>query len=216
MKIIYFISYLIKGLIRKIAGKITDWSCKMYSICGKETYFTMYALIGNFPRNKNKIKIGNNSVVEGKLVVFKYGGEIIIGDNVYIGLNSNIWSGEQVTIGNNILISHNVNIIDTNSHEIDHIERAERFRSLVKYGHPKDKASIITNKIKIGDYVWISFGATVLKGVSIGEGAIIAANAVVTKDVAPFTLVAGNPAKVVKQLNPNSTYKPQFDNLFQR
>jgi acetyltransferase-like isoleucine patch superfamily enzyme len=212
MKIIYFISYLIKGFIRKTAGKVTDWSCKAHSICGKKSYFTMNAAIGNFPRNKNKIKIGKDCVIEGKLVVFKYGGEIIVGDNVYIGLNSNVWSGEQVIIGSNVLISHNVNVIDTNSHEIDHIERAERFRRLVKYGHPKDKASIVTSKIKIGDYVWISFGATVLKGVTIGEGSIIAANAVVTKDVAPFTMVAGNPAKVVKQLNPNSTYKPSFDN----
>jgi acetyltransferase-like isoleucine patch superfamily enzyme len=209
MKIIYFISYLIKGSIRKAAGKITDWSCKAHSICDKRTYFTMNATVGNFPRNKNKIKIGEDSVIEGKLVVFKYGGEIIVGNNVYIGLNSNIWSGEQVIIGNNVLISHNVNVIDTNSHEIDHVERAERFRNLVKHGHPKDKASIVTSKIKIEDYVWISFGATVLKGVTIGEGAIVAANAVVTKDVLPYTMVAGNPAKVVKQLNPISTYKSQ-------
>jgi acetyltransferase-like isoleucine patch superfamily enzyme len=200
MRALFFISYLFKGAIRKIAGKITDWSCKMYTLCGKGTYFKMNASIGNFPRDRKKIKIGINSVIEGKLVVFNYGGEIIIGDNVYVGLNSNIWSGEKVIIGNDILISHNVNIIDTNSHEIDHIERAERFKNLIKYGHPKDKASIITSSIKIEDYVWISFGATVLKGVTIGKGAIIAANAVVTKDVPPFTLVAGNPARIVKQL----------------
>jgi len=212
MRIIYFISFLIKGLVRKISGQITDWSCKAHSICGEKTYFTMNAAIGNFPRNMNKIIIGKDSVIEGKLVVFKYGGQINIGNNVYIGLHSNIWSGEQVVIGNNVLISHNVNVIDTNSHEIDHVERAERFRSLVKNGHPVDKASIITSQIKIGDYVWISFGATILKGVTVGEGAIIAANAVVTKDVEPFTMVAGNPAKVVKHLNPNSIYKPSFDN----
>lgn len=211
MKIIFFISYLIKGLIRKSAGKITDWSCKAHSICDRGTYFTMSATVGNFPRNKNKVKIGKACVIEGKLVVLKYGGQIIVGDNVYIGLNSNIWSGEQVIIGDNVLISHNVNVIDTNSHEIDHIERAERFKNLVKHGQPKDKASIVTGKIKIGDYVWISFGASVLKGVTIGEGAIVAANAVVTKDILPFTMVAGNPAKVVKQLNPNSTYKSKFD-----
>ena len=62
-------------------------------------------------------------------------------------------------------------------------------------------------KINVKDYVWISFGATILKGVTIGEGAIVAANAVVTKDVPAFTLVAGNPAIVVKKLNPVSNYK---------
>lgn len=206
MKTLYYLSYILKGGIRKIAGLITDWSCKMHSICGKGTFFKMTAAIGNFPRDKNKIIIGKHSVIEGKLVVFNYGGSISIGDNVYVGVNSNIWSGEEVQIGNNILISHSVNIIDTNSHEIDHVERSERFKSLVKYGHPIDQASIVAEKIVIEDYAWISFGAAVLKGVTIGKGAIVAANATVVKDVPPFTLVAGNPAKEIKKLNPESVY----------
>jgi len=211
MNIIYFISYLLSGATRRVAGKVIDWSCKAFTTCDEGAYFKMNGFVENNSKDKNKIKIGKNSVIEGRLVVFNYGGEIIVGDNVYIGKHSNIWSGEQVEIGNNVLISHNVNVIDTNSHEIDHIERAERFRNLVKYGHPKDKASVITSKIKIGDYVWISFGASVLKGVTIGQGAIIAANAVVTKDVPPFTIVAGNPAREIKQLDPNSSYNSQFE-----
>ncbi|NVO02172.1 MAG: hypothetical protein HXX09_05670 [Bacteroidetes bacterium] len=69
-----------------------------------------------------------------------------------------------------------------------------------KAGIRKEKENIITAPIIINDFVWINFNAIILKGVTIGEGAIIAAGAVVTKDVPPFTLVGGNPARVIKQL----------------
>jgi acetyltransferase-like isoleucine patch superfamily enzyme len=200
MKIIYYVAYLFKGLLRKISHKITDWACKNDVVFGNGTRFTMSAKVENISKQRYNIIINENTIIEGRLVVFNYGGEIKIGNNSYIGLGSNIWSGESVIIGDNVLISHNVNIIDTNSHEMDHLERAERYSSLIKKGHPKDKSSIITGKIVIEDYAWISFGATILKGVTIGEGAIVAACAVVTKDVPPFTVVAGNPAVVVKKL----------------
>lgn len=200
MKVIHYLAYLFKGLSRKISHKITDWACKKDVIFSKGVQFTMTAKVENISKNTNNIIIGQNTIVEGRLVVFNYGGKINIGKNSYIGLGSNIWSGESVIIGDNVLISHNVNIIDTNSHEMDHLERAERYSSLIKNGHPKGKSSIITGKIVIKDYAWISFGATILKNVTIGEGAIVAACAVVTKDVPPFTVVAGNPAVVVKKL----------------
>jgi acetyltransferase-like isoleucine patch superfamily enzyme len=109
-------------------------------------------------------------------------------------------------VGNHVLIAHNVNIVDTNSHEIPHIERAERYIELITKGYPVEKASIQTAPITIEDYVWISFNATILKGVTIGKGAIVAAGAVVTKDVPPFTIVAGNPAVVVKTLEEQKQY----------
>ncbi|MBF4465673.1 acyltransferase [Flavobacterium sp. LC2016-12] len=200
MRVIYYCAYLFKGFIRKLSHKITDLACKKDVLFEKGTKFTMTAKVENISKNINNIVIDENTIVEGRLVVFNYGGKINIGKNVYVGVGSNIWSGESVTIGNDVLISHNVNIIDTNSHEMDHIERAERYLSLIKNGHPRDKTSIITSPIIIKDHAWISFGATVLKGVTIGEGAIIAAGAVVTKNVPPFTVVAGNPAVVVKNL----------------
>ncbi|MEO8253405.1 MAG: acyltransferase [Flavobacterium sp.] len=147
------------------------------------------------------IKVGKNTHIRGKLMVFGYGGNIIIGDNSYVGKYSNIWSAEQIEIGDNVLISHNVNIIDTNSHEIGYLERAEAFCSLIKDGPPSiNKFKVPTSKIIIEDYVWISFNVILLKGVTIGKGAIIAAGSVVTKDVAPFTMVAGNPAKFIKNI----------------
>ena len=118
-----------------------------------------------------------------------------------MGDGTRVWSGESVTIGNNVLISHNVEIVDTTSHEINHTERATRYKQLMKNGPWLTKGSIKTSPIVIEDDVWISFNAIILKGVTIGKGAIIAAGAVVVKDVPSWTMVAGNPAKIVKKLS---------------
>ena len=67
--------------------------------------------------------------------------------------------------------------------------------------NPYERTSTISKPVKIGDRVWIGIAATILPGVTIGENSIVAAGAVVTKDVPPNTIVAGNPAKVVKKLD---------------
>jgi acetyltransferase-like isoleucine patch superfamily enzyme len=157
-------------------------------------------IIYNNANDPSKIVIGKESHIQGELNVFKYGGQITIGDNAYIGKDSRIWSGESITIGNNVLISHFCNIIDTDSHETDAIERAERYKDLVKNGPWSTKGSIKSSPIVIHDHAWISFNVTILKGVTIGEGAIIGANSVVTKDVPEYCLAVGNPAQIVKKL----------------
>jgi acetyltransferase-like isoleucine patch superfamily enzyme len=154
----------------------------------------------NLSEKKELINIDENTHIKGELLIFKFGGEIKIGANCYIGEGTRIWSAENIEIGNNVLVSHNVNIIDTNSHEIDHQERSEGYISLLKNGHAKTQGSIISKSILIKNYAWINFNAVILKGVTIGEGAIVAAGSVVTKDVPDFTMVAGNPAKIIKQL----------------
>jgi acetyltransferase-like isoleucine patch superfamily enzyme len=160
------------------------------------------AVISN-AQDKSKIIVGSGTHIRGILNVFKYGGKITIGENCYVGDHTRIWSGENITIGNFVQISHNVNIMDTNAHEIDAIERAERYVDLINNGSWTDKGNVLTAPIVIGDYAWISFNATILKGVTIGEGAIVGANAVVTKDVPGYTLVTGNPARIIKNLPKN-------------
>ncbi len=169
-------------------------------ILGRHTQIYAESEIYNLQNDINKIVLGNNTHIRGELLIFKYGGKIEIGDNTFVGTGSRIWSGESVKIGSNVLISHNVNIIDSNSHEMDHLERAEGFISIIKNGYPSEKKSILTSPIIIDDYTWISFNVCILKGVHIGKGAIIAAGSVVTKDVPEFCMAAGNPAVVVKQL----------------
>ena len=168
------------------------------------------ANIINNTNDKKRISIKENVIIDGELLVFNYGGVIEIGDHSYVGVGTRIWSGEKIVIGSNVLISHNVNISDTTAHEMNHIERSERHKDLIKNGFPKDKASIKTAPIIIEDYVWINFNSIILRGVKIGKGAIIAAGSVVTKDVPPFTLVAGNPAKIVKNTK-NDTIKSLYN-----
>lgn len=106
---------------------------------------------------------------------------IEIGNFVAIDDEVNLYSVAKITIGTKVAISREA-FICTASHDISRPERP-----------------LVTAPIVIADGVWIGARAMILPGVRIGEGAIVAANAVVTKDVEPWTVVAGNPAKVIKQ-----------------
>lgn len=128
------------------------------------------------------------------------GGGISIGEFSYVGKYSVIRAADSITIGNHVLIAHNVTIIDTDSHEIDHLERADSYLKMLRYGHPSSKGSVLTKPIVIKDYAWISYNVSVLKGVTIGEGAIIGAGSVVTHDIPDYCVAIGNPAVVVKRL----------------
>jgi acetyltransferase-like isoleucine patch superfamily enzyme len=149
-----------------------------------------------------RISIDANSVLRGQLLVYPHGGKISIGKDGYLGEGSRIWSAESIDIGDRVLISHNVNIHDNNAHSLDPQIRSKHFLEIITTGHPRENTmDIISQAITIADDVWIGFNATILKGVKIGKGAIIAAGSVVTKDVPEFSIVAGNPAKIIKSIS---------------
>jgi acetyltransferase-like isoleucine patch superfamily enzyme len=178
-----------------------ELQCLCYVTSGERTFFRGYqARVINPTLDKNKIILANDVVIDGELHVFNHGGNIKIGEFSYVGVGTRIWSGESITIGKNVLISHNVGISDTSAHEFDYKVRAEQYKSLIKNGFPKENFGVKTAPIIIEDHAWINFNAIIMRGVTIGKGAIVAAGSIVTKDVPPFTLVAGNPAKVIKQL----------------
>lgn len=158
--------------------------------------------IENPEGSANRIKIGEHTIIRGNIFVFPHGGSISIGDWCFVGQNSYIWSSENIQIGNRCLVSHDVNIHDTNGHSIDARLRHEQYKSIASTGHPPDVPDITASPIKIEDDVWIGFGATLLKGVHIGRGAIIASRSVVTEDVEEWTVVAGNPARLVRRIVP--------------
>ncbi len=191
---------LLKRVKDNYNKKISEKACKRWTYNGSGNFYAT-SRVENIQKDPNKIRIGDNCHIRGELLIFAYGGEITIGNNCFIGEGSRIWSGEKVEIGSHVLVSHNVNIIDTNSHEMDHQLRAKGFVDMLENGHPKDKTHIETKPIVIKDYAWISLNAAILKGVTIGEGAIVAAGSVVLEDVEPFTLVGGNPARVLKRLD---------------
>ena len=152
--------------------------------------------------DRTAITIGPHSVVRGELFVFPHAGRINLGQWAYVGDGSRIWSSARIDIGDRVLISHGVDIHDTNGHPLDAAARHAQSREIVLTGHPQTIGSIVAQPISIGDDAWIGFGASVMKGVTIGTGAIVAARSVVVDDVAPWTVVAGNPARVIRTLRP--------------
>lgn len=111
------------------------------------------------------------------------GKNIHLGENVFINANCTMQDQGGVYIGDNVLIGHNVCLLTLN-HDED----------------PKKRANLHPKPIKIGKGAWLGSNVTVLPGVTIGDGAIVAACAVVTKDVGENTIVAGIPAKVVRKV----------------
>jgi acetyltransferase-like isoleucine patch superfamily enzyme len=175
---------------------INDFNNKNATI-GSNTRIFSEAKINNNLDDKTKIVIGNNCDVRGELMTFGHGGEIIIGNYSFVGERTKIWSAKKIIIGDRVLISHNVNIHDNNSHPLDSKLRHEDFKHIATIGFQKVN-DLKEKEIIIKDDVWIGFNSIILKGVTIGEGAIVGAGSVVTKDVEPYTIVAGNPAKFIK------------------
>lgn len=175
-------------------------SCKKACKLGKNSKLYPETTVFNLQDIPSRISIDEDTHIRGELLTFAFGGEIKIGSNTYIGEGTKIRSAEKITIGNNVLISHCCNIIDTDSHEFNYLERADGFKKMISTGHSKVKGNIITKPIVIHDYAWLSYNVSILKGVTVGKGAIIAAGSVVTKDVSEFTIVAGNPAKFIKNI----------------
>ena len=113
-----------------------------------------------------------------------------IGEQTYLGPGLSIGTAKEIFIGSYCHIASNVTISDNDGHPIDPIERAKH--------KPVDKNEV--KPVHIGDYVWVGEGACILKGVSIGRCSIVAAKSVVTKNIEPYSIVAGNPAVVVKKM----------------
>jgi maltose O-acetyltransferase len=145
--------------------------------------------------------VGPHSQVSGHLSTFWRSGSIRIGEWCYVGEGSRIWSQAQIEIGNHVLISHLVDIHDTNSHPLDWRARRLDSTAIMERGRDLHPSQTECGPVTIEDDAWIGFKATILKNVRIGRGAIVAAGAVVTHDVAPWTIVAGNPARVVRTLD---------------
>ena len=165
---------------------------------GENVLFDTNGRCTNASGNSKKINIGGNSLIMGSIYVSR-NGEISVGDHFYLGRNSFIGSEKSIKIGQCVIVSNDVRIYDNNNHPTSPKER-ERMSlngfSNDNWGwHHSDSAPVV-----IEDNVWIGQYSTVLKGVTVGRGSIIATRAVVTKDVPPYTIVAGNPAKVVKKL----------------
>lgn len=158
--------------------------------------------IRNIRGDTRCIKVGGRTLVAGELLVFSHGGEISIGEWCYIGEGARVWSSGSIAIGDRVLVSHNVNIFDSLTHPLHAGQRHAQFKAIMQTGHPRS-IDLGERPVTVGNDVWIGANSSVLRGVTLGEGAIIGAGAVVTHDAPPFTLVAGNPARVIRELAPD-------------
>lgn len=116
-----------------------------------------------------------------------YNPAIIIGDDCWIGIRNSFAAIDRIEIGNHVLFAGHVHITD-HSHGYEDIDTPVSRQALVSKG-----------PVLIEDQCWLGFGCEVLSGVHIGKHSVVAARAVVTKDVPPYCVVAGNPARVVKR-----------------
>jgi len=160
------------------------------------------ARIVNIAGNRSLITVGDNSHILGEILIFAHGGKVEIGCDCYVGDGTRVWSAASITIGDRVLISHNVNIFDSDTHPLSATKRHAQFKAIASVGHP-EKIDLKEAPVVIENDAWIGAMATVLKGVTIGEGAIVGAGSVVTCDVPSWTIVAGNPARIIRELSPD-------------
>ena len=132
-----------------------------------------------------RFSLGRRSVVESYCCINNAVGDVVIGDNTRIGIHCTVIG--PVTIGSHVNLAQGITVTALNHNFSDPSLRI-------------DEQGVSTKAVVIGDDVWIGANAVILPGVTIGSHVVVAAGAVVTKDVPANTLVGGVPAKVIKQL----------------
>ena len=203
--IVYYIGYLFSFLFSyRTYEKLRLIKRKLFSSWLSAEFKQMGYPVNWYPpvrllRGEKYISIGNGVSI-GKNVTLtawdsyqdqRFNPEIKIGDNSSIGDDSHITAINRILIGNNVLTGKKILITD-NSHgasDLKLMDIAPNKRPLYSKG-----------PVIIENNVWIGEKASIMPGVHVGYGSIIAANSVVTKDVPPFCVVAGIPAKVVKNM----------------
>jgi acetyltransferase-like isoleucine patch superfamily enzyme len=131
-------------------------------------------------------------------------GRLSIGDYALIN-GARIICDSEIEIGDNVLISWNVVLMDTYRVPIDPVARRWELERAPFRSPRRLDSGVSARPIHIGRNVWIGFDACVQAGVTIGEGAVVGARSVVTEDVEPFSLVAGNPARPIRKLERGET-----------
>ena len=134
----------------------------------------------------NKFELGEDSIIEDFSAINNGVGSVIIGDRTKIGLSNTIIG--PVTIGNDIRLAQNITLSGLN-HNYEDVSL------------PIHVQGVSTAQIVIEDETWIGANVVVVAGVTIGKHSIVAAGSIITKDIPPYSVVVGNPARVLKQYN---------------
>lgn len=146
------------------------------------------------------LRIGADTNVQTSIVFERPKACVTIGSRSFLGRGI-IATADSVWVGDDVLVSWGVNIVDHDSHSIAFSRRAHDAEKWLR--GLKEWTGVRIAPVTIHSKVWIGMNVVILRGVTIGEGAIVGAGAVVTKDVAPWTIVGGNPARVIRELRVN-------------
>lgn len=158
-------------------------------------------------RDKMFLEIGSDCMISGHYVFENENGKINIGNRTFIG-NSTFISINKIDIGNDVLISWGCTFIDNDAHSLIANERKfdvadwKKGTFQQKTGLYKNWEKVNSAPIKINNQSWIGFNSIILKGVTIGEGAVVGAGSVVTRDVPAWVIAAGNPARIIREIPP--------------
>jgi len=195
----FFLRFLIpinvsKNIISFFRYIFTGYISKGFKIFGVKSIIKYPA----FFVGQNYISIGENVTIGKRSCITawnrsEYLPEIIIGNNVDIGDDCHITAINKITIGNNVLFGKKITISDNSHGSCDNYEELKL--------HPSQRVVTSKGEVIVNDNVWIGDKATILPNITIGKGAVVGANSVVTKNVPNHCVVAGNPAKIIKILN---------------
>ena len=155
------------------------------------------------------LTVGADCLVHGRFVFETAGGTVKFAARSYFG-GSTVICRTRVSFGSNVFVAWGATFYDHDSHSMDFGDRRrdiDAHLSDFRAGRPalasKSWANVACAPIHVEDDAWIGMNALVLKGVTVGRGAIVGAGAVVAKDVPPWTVVVGNPARIVRELPPD-------------
>lgn len=178
---------LIDGMIMNQIQTRPRWFVRMlaplYQHRGKHSVIHSSVRMDTPPYRK--FSLGNYSVVESFCCINNAVGDVIIGNHTRVGIHNTIIG--PVKIGNHVNLAQGITVTALNHNFSDPNKRI-------------DEQGISTTPVTIGDDIWIGANAVILPGVTIGNHSVIAAGAVVTKDVPPHSLAAGVPAKIIKTI----------------
>lgn len=159
--------------------------------------------------DKKYLEVGDNSLIQGIFMFERDTGYIKVGQRSFIGGGSILISIKHISIGNDVMIAWGCTVIDHDSHSVywedrknDVLQcREDYVNTPNNFIANKDWSKVNKAPIIIQDKAWIGLRSIILKGVTIGEGAVIGAGSVVTKDIPAYHIACGNPAKVIKEIN---------------
>ena len=202
MKLKEILRQIIPPFLWKILEKIND---QMY-----RRHLDNIATIGENTRFEgllekrdpaSSIMIGNDSWIQGHLVTETAGSRIDVGNNVFIGAGTTIDCVNHIFIGDDAKIGFHGLMMDSDNHNIRYSIRKNDLADCKK--NKRDWSTAKSAPIRIERGAWIGARVIILKGVTIGEGTIVGAGSVVTKSIPAWTIAAGNPARMIREIPEN-------------